>query len=94
MALASPVPSEAELAHYLENHAGDHQEYVERLAKAGISSNIFSRFDLLGEEGDSTHFAEAFHLNAEGQAVFSELFYGLSRQPHETFSVEYEWFRR
>lgn len=71
-----------------------HSGFLNHLNEKGITAPIFGTFDQPGMDGDSTFFAEGVHLNQKGQQRYTEIFYQLSVEPKETFSAEYQWFRK
>lgn len=78
--------------YYMENLIATHKEFTGKLENRGVHSPIFGRFDLLEKKGDSTLFAEAYHLNAKGQIEFSKVFNKLSKKDHAPFTKDYPWF--
>lgn len=79
-------------AYYKTKCQTEHAEYLNKLAHEGINSPIFGHYNSLDTLGDSILFAEAYHLNKEGQQLYSELFYELSKSELTEFSASYDWF--
>lgn len=61
------------VADYTTNCKEVHAAFLTNLKKAGFTSPITGSFDQLKEYGDSL-FADAYHLNEEGQQFYSKLF--------------------
>jgi hypothetical protein len=69
-----------------------HKEYINHLIKLNFNSTIFGKFDELDSLGDINLFAESFHLNSQGQKVYTEVFYQMTLNKKMIFSQEYSWF--
>ena len=78
--------------HYKDNYKKTHKDYTYKIAENGIKSPFFGKFNILDTKGDSTLFAEAYHLNEKGQIKFSKLFYEFSLRRNEKYSPDYNWF--
>ena len=78
--------------HFKNSYQEVLKEYNIKIAQNEIISPIFSKLDILDKQGDSTLFAEAFHLNEKGQIKFSKLFHELSIKQMEEYSIDYNWF--
>lgn len=77
---------------YKENCSLIHNEFLNNLFDNSFNSPIFGKFDQMDSHGDFNNFAEAFHLNKNGQIEYSKIFYELTRNKMSTFSKEYSWF--
>lgn len=69
-----------------------HQDFVNHLIAAQFDCPIFGKFDQLDTLGNDNLFQESFHLNAQGQAVYSEIFYKMMQQKKEPLTRNYKWF--
>lgn len=88
-------PKRSDYTQYYKNsYAELHKAYKTKIAENGIESPIFSKFDILDNQGDSTLFAEAFHLNKKGQIKFSKIFHNLSLKQMGKYSIDYNWFEK
>lgn len=71
-----------------------HNQYMEKIEQYGVHSPIFSKNDIMDKYDDSIFFVDAYHLNAKGQAKFSEIFYELSQKENELYSKDYSWYEK
>ncbi|MBK6913556.1 MAG: hypothetical protein IPH11_07780 [Ignavibacteriales bacterium] len=71
-----------------------HNEFVSKLMFYGITAPIFGQFDQFDSIGDSIYFADAYHLNREGQKKYSELFYNMMQNDKTKLTHKYDWFSK
>ena len=71
-----------------------HKEYINNLIKLNFKSQIFGKFDELDSLGDKNLFSESFHLNKQGQWVYTKVFYQMTLNKKMIFSQEYSWFNK
>lgn len=71
-----------------------HLEYTQLLEGSILNIPVFGKFDQLDNLGDSLFFAEAFHLNKEGQKEYSGLFLAIQESETSRFSKNYNWFTK
>ena len=74
---------------YKKKYTKTLEAYKKKLFDYDVENPIFGTFNILDNKGDSILFAEAYHLNEEGQIKFSKLFYELSIKQHEKNSTNY-----
>lgn len=71
-----------------------HQEFKNKLEHLNFRESIFGRYDQLDSLGDNKLFAEAYHLNSDGQSVYTKLFLEMIEANKEPYSSEYKWFNK
>jgi len=69
-----------------------HKEFVNNLINVNFRSPIFGKFDQLDSFGDYNLYAEPYHLNPQGQRVYTGIFYQMTLKKKMIFSSNYSWF--
>jgi hypothetical protein len=69
-----------------------HSQFVANIVKEGLKAEVFGKLNQLNKVGDYDLFQEAYHLNSNGQIVYSSIFYEMILTKKEKFSQKYSWF--
>jgi len=77
--------------YYFSDCIAAHHEYIRKLLDNNINSIVFGKYNLFDNEGDSTFFAEAYHLNQKGQMLFSDKFHEMINRDNVRISEDYSW---
>jgi hypothetical protein len=70
-----------------------HEDFLNNLNKINFVAPVIGKFDQLDALGDSTLFAEPFHLNSLGQDVYTDIFFKMINDKivHK-INNQYSWF--
>ncbi len=71
-----------------------HQDFKNKLEFLNFRESVFGKYDQLDSLGDKKLFAEAYHLNSDGQTVYTKWFLKMIKAKKESFSADYKWFNK